>query len=808
MSSAHRSLSSSHAPAVVLSIASSLLILLPTGPARADLRDGSAWEVRAARTVILDLVMWEGRLAGAVEGGGILLYDPTTEALELLDTTRGLSSLNVQTLATGDENELWAGTSDAGIMRVQDDGTVRAITGLQQQIDVRAIAVDAGFVYFGGPQGGGSLASGLAEQSFTADTGLPSDNVLAVAASGGRAWFGTDAGVGLFDRALNQVSTLNTGLTDLVVQAIVADSGTVVLGTGSGLFRLDETIPDSPSWVVFSPALGAPALDIARGSDRWAVLTPGNVVQTLLDGATSWTTSSTDPAQLRSVSIGFDDEGTLWLGGSRLDPALLAADATASFHTTDGRISPLARSVFGFNVRAIEVDRNGGAWIGGFPVRDGLTHWRADESLVVYARSETGTASGPGDGWMGGTKNGIVLDDQGDLWVSSFTSGVTRLRPATSGDPDQATYLHLRPDSSPLQSNRVRALAKDPKGRIWFGSSGESVSGDRNVGLDVLIDPANPLDPLSWRKITPQNSLLAGNGIWSLDFEGSDVVWITVENAGLQRWDYDSVLETGDVEPSALLAPLAWDLVTTLPEPSGTSIDRPRDVAIAGDGRVWVATDGSGLFGFTYNDFSIGSSSVDRYFTSRSRIPFMSDRLRAVETDAAGSIWTASDIGLQRVRVSGTTPTVEAWTDVAGFLRNALGAQFLPDILSPIGGSDLLRLAYDAGRNRLYVGSSTAISRLRLDAEDVDGSQEFDVLLRPNPIREEELFYVDAFEGVADVEIYNLAGVLVHAARGVRDGDLVWDTRNIMNERVVSGLYVVRVVRGDDVVLKTLAVER
>lgn len=808
MPSAHRLPPSFREPTIALAIAASLLALLPTRAARADLRDGSAWEVRAARTVVLDLVTWEGRLAGAVEGGGILLYDPTSDALELLDTTRDLSSLNVQTLATGDEGELWAGTSDAGIMRLQTDGTVRAITGLQQQIDVRAIAVDAGFVYFGGPQGGGSLASGLAEQSFTADTGLPSDNVLAVAASGGRAWFGTDAGVGLFDRSLNQVSTLNSGLTDLVVRSLHADSVSVVLGTGSGLFRLDESIPDSPSWVVFSPALGAPALDFARGSDRWVVLTPGNVVYTLLDGAAAWTTSSVDPTQLRSVSIGIDDAGTVWLGGSRLDPTSMASDATAAFHTTDGRISPLARSVFGFNVRAIEVDGSGGAWVGGFPVRDGLTHWRADESLVVYARAETGTESGLGDGWMGGTKNGIVLDDEGDLWVSSFTSGVTRLRPAASGDPDQATYLHLRPDSSPLQSNRVRALARDPKGRIWFGSSGEVVSGDRNAGLDVLIDPANPLDPLSWRKITPQNSRLAGNGIWSLDFEGPDVVWITVENAGLQRWDYDGVLETGDVEPSAFLAPLAWDLIATLPEPSGTVIDRPRDVAIATDGRVWVATDGSGLFGFTYNDFSIGSSSVDRYFTSRSRIPFMSDRLRAVEIDATGSIWTGSDNGLQRVRVSGTSPTVEAWTDVAGFLRNALGARFLPDILSPIGGSDLLRLAYDAGRNRLYVGSSTAVSRLRLDAENADGAQEFDVLLRPNPIREEELFYVDAFEGVADVEIYNLAGVLVHVARGVRAGELVWDTRNIMNERVVSGLYVVRVVRGDDVVLKTLAVER
>ena len=808
MSFAHRSSFSFCSRGVVPAVGAVLLALAPVSELRADLRDGSAWDVLAARTVILDAVAWQGRLAGAVEGGGILLFDPTSGSLELLDTTRDLSSLRVQALAVGDDGRLWAGTGDAGIMRLDPGGTVRAITALQQQIDVRAIAADGDFVYYGGPQGGGSLASGLAEQSFTADTGLPGDNVLAVATAQNRAWFGTDAGVGLFDRALNQVSIVNDGLVVLGVNALVAEGDDVVLGNSAGLFRLDETEPGAPAWVAFSPPLAVNVLDIARVPDAWAVLAPGNVVYTLIDGELAWTSGSVSPSEVRSVCVTFDDEGSVWLGGSRLDPTLLAADATALFHTTDGRTSPPARSVFGFNVRSIAVDGEGGAWIGGFPVRDGLTHWRADESLGVYARVETGVASGAGNGWMSGTKNGIVIDDQGDLWVSTFTSGVTRLRPAANGDPSEATYFHLRPDSSPLQSSLVRAIAKDPKGRIWFGSSGEAVVGDRNVGIDVLLDPADPLDPASWIKITPQNSELAGNGIWSLDFEGDDVVWITVQNAGLQRWDYDGPLGTGDIEPSAITSPLAWDLIAALPEPSGTAVSGARDVAIGPDGRTWLATDGSGLFGFVYNSFSIGPASVDRYFTSRPRIPFMGDRLRAVEIDAAGSIWTASDVGLQRVRTGGNEPTVESWTDVAGFLRNDLGASFLPNIVSPIGGSELLRLAYDAVRDRLYVGSTTAVSRLRLDAEVSGSEQAFDVTLRPNPIRDVERFYVEAFEGVADVEIYNLSGVLVHTARGIRSGDLVWDTRNIMNERVVSGLYVVRVLRGDDVVLKTLAVER
>lgn len=796
-------------PAMVAALGFALLMSSPVSPARADLRDGAAWDVLAARSVIVDLVAWQGRLAGAVEGGGILLYDPQTDRLELLDTTRGLSSLRVQSLAVAADGRLWVGTADAGIMRIEASGAVRAITGLQQQIDVRSIAVDGDFVYYGGPQGGGSLASGLAEQSFTADTGLPGDNVIAVATAGGRAWFGTDQGVGLFDRGLNEVSTLDDGLTDLVVTALYADDDAVLVGTGSGLFRLDETNPGAPFWTPFVPALDAPILDLARSGDRWAALTPGNVVRTWTEGAGAWTSDTVSTTELRSESLGFDAAGTLWMGGSRLDPALIASDATAVFLTTDGRLSPPTRSLFGSNVRALTLDGSGGVWIGGFPVRDGLTHWRADETLVAYASAETGNTSGLGVGWMGGTKNGIVIDDAGDLWVSSFTSGVTRLRPSPTADPSSATYFHLRPDSSPLQSSRVRAMAKDPKGRIWFGSSGESAAGDVNVGIDVLLDPSDPLNPAAWLKITPSNSQLAGNGIWSLDFQGSDVVWITIENEGAQRWDYDGVLQTGNIEPSAFNSLVAWDLVDALPEPSGSATDKPRDVAIGPDGRIWLATDGGGLFGFNYDPFLIGSSAVQRYFTLRPRTPFMSDRLRAVEVDAAGAIWAATDVGLQRVRESGGTSSVDAWTDVAGFLRNDLGSSFLPgSVLSPIGGSELLRLAFDPGRNFLYVGSTIALSRIRLDAEGSGAEGGFDVLLRPNPIRTEELFYVDGFEGTADVEIYNLGGVLVHTARGIEAGDLVWDTRNLTNERVVSGLYVVRVVRGGDVVLKTLAVER
>ena len=793
--------------ALALPVLATVLSVTVAAPVAAQLRDPADWEVLVPRTTLVDLVTWDGRLAGASENGGVLVFDPTDDTIGSLGTQEGLSSHRVQCLAVDVDGALWVGTGDAGIVKVEPSGVTRAVTSLQQQIDVRGIATDGSFVYFGGPEGGGTLVSDLPEQRFTSDGGMPSDLVQAVAAAGGRAWFGTDDGVAVFDRAANRLDVVESGLVDRDVRALWADEDGVLLGTRSGLLRLDESDPETLSWTAFEPALEQWVVDVVREGEDVAVLAPDNRIWRLAPGAAAWSlVDEVDTEETSLRALAFGPEGELWSAGARLDRTEKNADPTSLFRRLDGRVSPPVRGLFGSNVRALAPDGSGGLWIGGFPVFDGLTHWRDDGGVVVYARPETGES----DGWIDGTKNAIVPDDDGNLWVSSFTGGLTRFRPAPGDDPDAATYLHLTPDTSPLRSVRIRAAARDPKGRLWFGSSGEAVVGDRNVGLDILVDPSAPLDPGSWLKVTPENSLLAGNGIWSIDFQGDDVVWITIENEGVQRWDYDSVLGTGDVEPLALTEATAWRDIEELPEVGGVGIllEKPRDLAIGPDGRVWLATDGAGLFGFDYDSFAIPSADVERYFSARPLAPFMSDKLTAVEVDVSGDVWSGGEVGLQRVRETASGPEVEAWTDVPGFLAFGLGERFFPDIISPMAGSSVVRLFLDEERRRLYVGTTGGLSRLSLDAEDTGESGGLDVLLRPNPIRDGDALFLDGFEGTVDVEIYTLTGVLLHTTRGAIAGESVWDTRNIADNRVASGLYVVRVVRDGASVLKTLAVER
>ena len=191
-----------------------LLLVLVGGQAAAQF-DDTDWELLLPQTRLVDVVEWNGRVAGADEDAGILLYDPEASTLEPLDGTDGLTSNRILSLVVDDDGRLWAGTADAGLLFVEPSFVVRAITSLQDQGRIRSLAVDGNFLYYGSPSGGGAVANGFPEQAFTADLGLPSNNVVAVAAHDGRAWFATPAGVGVFDRRENSVGTLNSGLPSL-----------------------------------------------------------------------------------------------------------------------------------------------------------------------------------------------------------------------------------------------------------------------------------------------------------------------------------------------------------------------------------------------------------------------------------------------------------------------------------------------------------------------------------------------------------------------------------------------------------------
>ena len=152
---------------------------------------------------------------------------------------------------------------------------------------------------------------------------------------------------------------------------------------------------------------------------------------------------------------------------------------------------------------------------------------------------------------------------------------------------------------------------------------------------------------------------------------------------------------------------------------------------------------------------------------------------------------------------------VQAFTDFAAFNTRDLGQFYLPDILSPLPGSNMRSLAIDRERDLLFMGTQRAAARLSVGRLRAPVPEDLTFTLYPNPVRNgQDALYVADFPGTADLKIYNLLGVLLHTSRDIEAGEAAWDLRTLSDNEVASGLYVVRLEQNGRVALRTLAVEK
>ena len=778
-------------------------------PALADADDPADWSVAIPVKVVVDLEFFGGKLYGAVDPGGLLLYDPATRQFAEFSSGNGLGSNRAQCLALSPDGELWVGSADAGITRISADGRTRFLTALPDQLDIRSIAFSGDNAYYGGPSGGGRIVNGLPERSFKSENGLVHEDVRAVAARGNKAWFGTAGGISEFDIPANGLITRNNGLLDLDVRALVVAGNRLYAGTATALYELDESNPAAPVWQPTVPALNAEIVDLASDGTTLVVLGTGRRVWLRKDPAESWTFSQAGLAEHRFQSVTLDDSEQVHLGGRRFDTAPIGFDITPLFVDLDGSESPFYRRLFGTQFLGLGVDGRGGAWVGAFPPDSGVSHWTAEGEIISYTAEETGDAIGGfnNDGWLDKLKIEVLEASDGSVWVSAFQTGVTRMTPAPDGDPAGATYLHLTRDNSPLNMRHVISIAEDPHGQIWFCASGTLVSGDFNAGIDVLTDPANPFDPASWVSIRATNSRLGGDGLWGVSFDGDRVAWLTVDDLGLQRFVYGS---GSGIELGRLNDPNSWRTIIALPESSASNLSAARQVAIGPGDRHWVATDGQGLFSFTYSSSPISLATVRRYQSDSFGTRILSNNVLSVDVDAAGDAWAVTSVGLNRVRELDGNGESSAFTDLQNFLDFGLGETFSPEILRPLAGGIPLSVQLSDAAPFLFVVSGRGLTRVDLTpgaAPPVDGDAPL-FSLYPNPVREGQELIIAGFEGLADVEIYDLQGRKLRTTRNASDGDTVWRLETLTGEPVVSGFYLVRFMQDGKSSMRVLAVER
>jgi ligand-binding sensor domain-containing protein/serine/threonine protein kinase len=531
-------------------------------------------------------------------GGGVNVYDPTTEALTVIrhdsSDPGSLPSDNVAGFLEDAEGNLWVSTLDRGVtlyrrdlqrfVRIGDDPKFPAI--LRGTTTGGLLRDRSGGLWFGSADGLARYRP--AHDDFTtfgwsdppAEThasggALLGKNVVGIAEDRqGGLWLAVqDGGLNRYD---TRTGRFTSRLTDsnwprtAEAEAVFVDSrGTVWLGT------LTQGL------VEFDPARGTSVVHRHSAADPTSL---GNDVV---------------------KDIQEDRSGNLWIGTegggvSRLD--LRAKPFVGFAHDPDA-----PNSLSSNDVRAFHEDKHGNLWIG---TRIGglnrLTPTTGD--FVRYQHIPGDPQSLPDS-----TVWTIHEDRRGQLWLGTDGAGLVRF------DPESSTFELFAPngdDPSRLYNGYVYAIEEDETGALWIGSWGGGLA---------RLDPGSGLFE-NFRHDPNDPTTLSDNAVLSLLLERKGALWVGTWQGGLQKFDRTTKRFRRFRHDRQDPGSLSFDGVVALHE------DRA--------GALWVGTRGGGL-----NRKAPGSETFEHFGVAEG-LP--SENVVGLTEDARGHLWILTDDGLSR----------------------------------------------------------------------------------------------------------------------------------------------------------------
>ncbi len=308
----------------------------------------------------------------------------------------------------------------------------------------------------------------------------------------GGVWIGTEGGLNLFDPKTGQFTHFRNDPRDAeslphhYIYCVLEDGkGRLWMGTrGGGLLRKD---PDQPGFRVFRrkpresgslPGDSISTLFEDRRGQIWAGVLGGGVVRFEEDGEkfVRMRNGATDKT-LRFVNqLHKDAKGNVWaatVGGGGLWLVDLENGSMKSYRDLGGVKTKLPSE----NVYAIASGEDGVLWIGSY----GGGFSRFDpETAELRNFSRRTHQTGPWNVF------GLVLDDAGDLWISSG-SGLSVYNP----DLDELRHFNVG-DGLQGMSFHPKATLKARDGTLYFGGP----NGFNRIRPDRLPEPQKPPLPL------------------------------------------------------------------------------------------------------------------------------------------------------------------------------------------------------------------------------------------------------------------------------------------------------------------------
>jgi ligand-binding sensor domain-containing protein len=270
-----------------------------------------------------------------------------------------------------------------------------------------------------------SEAGQTVEVSLPADLGWGAINTLMIDGQD-RVWLGTDGGrIAMLDS--NGGWIVYSGNTEESIWQIVMDGqGQVWARSHRGPARIDPD-SDERTFTFTDPALAdhdAAALAINPQGQLW-VLTRQRELRVLeVDG--NWRTVALAPATVRNgfadAFLTFDPQGQMWLATVQ-GVGALSPDGAWKEHPLGDPYSPLS-------LHEVSADARGRVWVAAFQPR--YNNAEAFSGVFLFDPQAGWTNYSTKNSGLRSDINALALDPQGQVWMGSTQGSVTKFDPAAS----------------------------------------------------------------------------------------------------------------------------------------------------------------------------------------------------------------------------------------------------------------------------------------------------------------------------------------------------------------------------------------
>ena len=481
----------------------------------------------------------------AIEGGGIAMLDAPDRGLHLYRKADHPGIGSDETWAiTSRGDDLWFGTYDAGVHRMQPDGRI---------------------------------------QRWAAKDGLPSDLVIALAFDGaGTLWVATDQGLGRITDGRASAVPLPGVESQPLVYALTPDGGAMWVATSAGVWRHEAGGRwTQPSWSSMFERPNAMKAIVRDGDGDWIASQRG-----------LWRQQGSAPPV--PVDLGGPDiphsieslvrqpNGALWVPVYGAGIGYLRSDWRRLAQYTQG-----AGGLSGGVYPAVAPARNGGVWLGGY---QGIVERLAPDGRIERLGADID------DALRGKKLNSIVEDGAGRLWAGTSKSlvriGADTIDEWTSDDP-----------GDPVPEGPVEQLRTAADGSVWLLANGGGVqqrdAATGRVLLDLRAGDADGLglvdaeqfdfapdgtpwvaDATGMRRFDPQarrfrdEPSLAGERVYGFAFDGNDRLWLQ-RLAGLEHYRRDGN---------------GWKLVERIAQAQGMPAIGAAGMRMDMRHRLWIST--------------------------------------------------------------------------------------------------------------------------------------------------------------------------------------------------------------------------